>query len=72
MISVELDIFSGRPNPRWFLSDAEEMELVNRILENRALICPTLSVKPSWDIGALSSVYMIPRARRTKRRPKPE
>ncbi|MCC6192751.1 MAG: hypothetical protein IT318_27335 [Anaerolineales bacterium] len=40
MFSVELDIFSGRPNPRWILSEAEEKELVNRILADPASILP--------------------------------
>lgn len=40
MLTVELDIFSGRPNPRWTLSEAEEKELVNYILANPASILP--------------------------------
>lgn len=29
---VEIDVFSGRPNPRWRLSSSEERELRRRIL----------------------------------------
>lgn len=31
MLEVELDIFSGRANPRWMLTKKEEQELVDRI-----------------------------------------
>jgi len=30
-VEVILDVFSGRPNPRWVLSDAQTLELVRRI-----------------------------------------
>jgi hypothetical protein len=33
MFEVELDIFSGRPNPRWTLDAREEAELVERLLD---------------------------------------
>ena len=33
MIEVELDIFSGRPNPTWQLSDADAKELAAHLLE---------------------------------------
>lgn len=31
MLQVELDIFSGRPNPSWILSPKEEKELLDRV-----------------------------------------
>ena len=31
MFEVELDIFSGRPNPRWMLDGREEAELIERM-----------------------------------------
>ena len=31
MFEVELDIFSGRPNPRWTLDEREEAELIERM-----------------------------------------
>jgi hypothetical protein len=33
MFEVELDIFSGRPNPRWTLSPQEEQEFLTRLLD---------------------------------------
>ncbi|MFM7715957.1 MAG: hypothetical protein ACKO7A_25625 [Microcystis sp.] len=30
MLEVELDIFSGMPNPKWVLSEREEKELLDR------------------------------------------
>jgi hypothetical protein len=33
MFEVELDIFSGRPNPRWTLDGREEAELIERLLD---------------------------------------
>jgi hypothetical protein len=33
MFEVELDIFSGRPNPRWTLDEREEAELIERMLD---------------------------------------
>lgn len=32
MLEVELDIFSGRPNPTWMLSEKEEKQLMERVL----------------------------------------
>jgi hypothetical protein len=40
MFDVELDIFSGRPNPRWTLEPAEEAELVERLLDRSVPITP--------------------------------
>ena len=40
MFEVELDIFSGRPNPRWTLDAAEESELITRLLDRSVPIGP--------------------------------
>lgn len=40
MLQVELDIFSGRPNPTWNLSDKEEKELLDRIAADPKLMLP--------------------------------
>ena len=40
MFEVELDIFSGRPNPRWNLTATEEAELVERLLDRSVPIGP--------------------------------
>jgi len=40
MFEVELDIFSGRPNPRWTLDAAEESELIIRLLDRSVPMGP--------------------------------
>ncbi len=40
MLKIELDIFSGRPNPSWLLTPQEENELVERVLADSALMRP--------------------------------
>lgn len=40
MFEVELDIFSGRPNPRWTLSAGEEAELLTRLLDRSVPLAP--------------------------------
>jgi hypothetical protein len=40
MITVELDIFSGNPNPRWTLTPKEENELVARVMAEPSLTSP--------------------------------
>lgn len=38
MFSVTLDIFSGRPNPRWMLSWDEGQQLLDRIANGGARV----------------------------------
>jgi hypothetical protein len=38
MLHVELDVFSGRPNPKWTLTSSEELELVDRIMADKSAI----------------------------------
>lgn len=40
MLEVELDIFSGMPNPKWLLSQAEENELLDMLTSDPAQISP--------------------------------
>ena len=40
MISVQLDVFSGRPNPRWTLSPRQTRELVERIQADPRVLLP--------------------------------
>jgi hypothetical protein len=40
MVTVELDIFSGRPNPRWTLSKAESKQLIERVRADPSLMLP--------------------------------
>lgn len=37
MINIELDIFSGRPNPVWTLTDKEENELFSRVMADKSI-----------------------------------
>ena len=46
-MEVELDVFSGRPNPSWSLSPAEEEELLFRLSD----LPPTDSVPDPVDLG---------------------
>ncbi len=41
MLQVELDIFSGRPNPKWTLSQKEEKELLDRVTADPKVMLPT-------------------------------
>jgi hypothetical protein len=43
MITVELDIFSGNPNPRWKLTPKEESELIARVMAEPSLTSPPKS-----------------------------
>ena len=40
MLEIEIDIFSGMPNPTFQLSSREEQELVDRILAAPAQMAP--------------------------------
>jgi hypothetical protein len=40
MIVVQLDVFSGRPNPRWQLSAREVRELVDLVAADRSVLLP--------------------------------
>lgn len=40
MLQVELDIFSGRPNPTWTLSEKEEKELLDRVAADPQIMLP--------------------------------
>lgn len=44
MIKVELDIFSGLPNPEWVLTDSEERELIDRVIADPSLTAPPETV----------------------------
>lgn len=43
MIAVELDIFSGNPNPVWKLEPKEENELIERVIADPSLTSPPKS-----------------------------
>lgn len=44
MIKVELDIFSGLPNPEWVLTDSEEKDLIDRVIADPSLSAPPETV----------------------------
>ena len=46
MLSVELDIFSGRPNPSWILTEKDEKELFDRLIADPSLMRP-VSASPN-------------------------
>lgn len=48
MLSIELDIYSGRPNPTWILPENEEKVLVERLIAE-----PSLMVPLTADTGGL-------------------
>src|SRR5947207_178201 len=48
MIAVQLDIFSGRPNPRWKLSRRDVQQLVDRIAADPRILVPL-----DADVGGL-------------------
>ncbi|GAB4203380.1 MAG: hypothetical protein OHK0022_27480 [Roseiflexaceae bacterium] len=56
MLEVELDIFSGMPNPTWLLTDREERELLDRVMAQ-----PTLMSPVSQEEGQLGYRGMIVR-----------
>ena len=51
MLEVELDIFSGMPNPKWLLSRAEERELVERLSEDVEQISPVVTDDEQFSLG---------------------
>lgn len=43
MLRITLDVFSGLPNPSWFLSDKQEADLLERILAEPTLVRPVFA-----------------------------
>ncbi|HOM12747.1 MAG TPA: hypothetical protein PLB41_05455 [Rubrivivax sp.] len=46
MVEIELDAFSGRPNPRWPLDDAQAAELLALLAD-----LPAAAPRPHADLG---------------------
>jgi hypothetical protein len=61
MYEVELDVFSGRPNPRWVLTPAESRQLTGRVRDGTAPVVPV-----SMDAGNLGYRGFIVRASGTE------
>jgi hypothetical protein len=51
MLEVELDIFSGMPNPTWILSEKEEKELLDRITSEPTQISPVHTLDEQFSLG---------------------
>ena len=51
MLEVELDIFSGMPNPTWILSPAHERELIDRIAAGPAQVSPVATADEQFSLG---------------------
>jgi hypothetical protein len=51
MLEVELDIFSGMPNPRWILTEKEEQELMARIAAEPTQVSPLNSADEQFSLG---------------------
>jgi len=51
MLEVELDIFSGRPNPVWILSNREERELLERLTAEPSQVSPAQAADEQFSLG---------------------
>lgn len=51
MFEVELDIYSGMPNPRWILSEKEEQELMEQIAAEPAQVSAVDSAEEQFSLG---------------------
>jgi hypothetical protein len=51
MLEVELDVYSGMPNPRWILSSNDENELLDRLVADPAQISPVASADEQFSLG---------------------
>lgn len=51
MLEVELDIFSGMPNPKWILSETEEKELLDIITSDPTQISPVYTPEEEFGLG---------------------
>lgn len=51
MLEVELDIFSGMPNPKWILSEAEERELFERLSADSDQFSPVYTLDEQFSLG---------------------
>lgn len=51
MLEVELDIFSGMPNPQWTLSGEEERELIDRIKADPTQLSPAVTEEEQFSLG---------------------
>ncbi len=51
MLEIELDVFSGMPNPRWLLTSDEEQELTERIAADVDQVSPAATDDEQFSLG---------------------
>jgi hypothetical protein len=51
MLEVEIDVFSGMPNPTFLLTEKEESELLDRIVGDPVQMAPTISESEQLGLG---------------------
>jgi hypothetical protein len=51
MLEVELDIFSGMPNPKWVLSEQEEKELLERLIAEPTQVSAAYTSDEQFSLG---------------------
>ncbi|MGO1053223.1 hypothetical protein [Crossiella sp. CA198] len=51
MLEVELDIFSGMPNPTWRLTDTQERELIERVTAYPDQLSPVATEDEQFSLG---------------------
>ena len=51
MLEVEIDVFSGMPNPTFYLSESEEKELLDRILAEPTQMAPLVHPAENFGLG---------------------
>jgi len=51
MLEVEIDVFSGMPNPKFELTEKEEQQLLDRILSDTSQMSPVADPKTNFGLG---------------------
>lgn len=51
MLEIELDIFSGMPNPRWVLTERDESELIDRVRADPGQLSPVSTASEEFGLG---------------------
>jgi hypothetical protein len=51
MLEIELDIFSGMPNPIWLLTRKEEQELIEHLVADSGQVSPVATTDEQFSLG---------------------
>lgn len=51
MLEVELDVFSGMPNPTWLLTKAQEKTLYDMVSADRGQLSPVVATDKRLGLG---------------------